>query len=756
VRSKTSNLLVILITVLLSFVAIWYALRLNFSYEFEEFFPDENAELSLYNEFRNKFEHDHEFVLIGIENSKGIFNKDFLTKVDSLTKILTSTEDIKQVISPTNLTELMLGGIIPRKSLVLNFRNPDRYKDDSTKIYSSGEYIGSVFPINAKSVSLYLKTSEKLSKSKSDTLAKKIQIAISNFKFEKTHFVGRIVAQDAYLKKLQREFFMFLIISFLIVLFFLIIAFRSFNGVIVPVIIIVLSILWTLGFMGVTGKSIDVMTVMLPTMIFITGMSDVVHYLARYYEERNKTTDHYEINKSIRKDVGFPTFLTLVSTLVGFLSLLFSSIKPVKDFGIYTSFGITLAFILTYTVLPSILFFFPPKKIYHQFSESNSTYGKMRNTLFWIFRNQRKIVIVAILLCFASFVGIYKIKINHILLEDLKDKEPVKKDFVFFDQNYSGVRPFELWVKIKNPNKKIWDYEIISEISKIDNYLKKTYGTGFLISPAQMCYSLNKSLYEGDPAQLKLPDKDDFQTIITYIRDNKNNKDIKRIISPDGKSCRISGKIPDIGSRAVELRNEKLREFISKNIDETLIDVQMTGAAELLDSSNKYMVDNMLQGFYFSIFIIGALTWFLHRSLKMVLVFMLPNLIPLIAIGGLMGFMGIELKTATSLVFSIAFGIATDDTIHFISRFKIELDYGKSVLYAFKRTYFETGRPILITGFILIGGFMSLMTSDFQSVFYFGFLICATLIVAVVADMLLLPVLLIWIMGGNKKKKISI
>ncbi|MFN6038969.1 MAG: MMPL family transporter, partial [Bacteroidota bacterium] len=137
--------------------------------------------------------------------------------------------------------------------------------------------------------------------------------------------------------------------------------------------------------------------------------------------------------------------------------------------------------------------------------------------------------------------------------------------------------------------------------------------------------------------------------------------------------------------------------------------------------------------------------------LKMVLIFLIPNLIPLVAIAGLMGFMGIELKTATSLVFSIAFGIATDDTIHFISRFKIELDYGKSVLYAFKRTYFETGRPILITGFILIGGFMSLMTSDFKSVFYFGFLICSTLVIAVVADMLLLPVLLIWVMGSKKK-----
>ena len=139
---------------------------------------------------------------------------------------------------------------------------------------------------------------------------------------------------------------------------------------------------------------------------------------------------------------------------------------------------------------------------------------------------------------------------------------------------------------------------------------------------------------------------------------------------------------------------------------------------------------------------------------KMVLVFILPNLIPIVIISGIMGFFGIELKAATSLVFSIAFGIATDDTIHFISRFKIERDYGKSVLYAFKRTYFETGRPIIVTSFILIGGFMSLMISDFQSIFYFGLLICLTLIIAVAADMILLPVLLLWMLGKDKNNSV--
>jgi hypothetical protein len=182
------------------------------------------------------------------------------------------------------------------------------------------------------------------------------------------------------------------------------------------------------------------------------------------------------------------------------------------------------------------------------------------------------------------------------------------------------------------------------------------------------------------------------------------------------------------------------------------VKIQITGAAHLMDRNNEYMVDNMAQGFVFSFIVIALLTLFLHRDWKMILVFLLPNFIPLVIIAGIMGFANIELKAATSLVFSIAFGIATDDTIHFISRLKIELGYGKSLLYALKRTYLETGKPIVMTTFILVGGFVSLMTSNFESTFYFGFLICITMVIAVLADLLLLPALLIMIYGGKKKQ----
>lgn len=740
---------VLLIVVLFSAFCLYRIQFLKFDYDFEAFFPNEDHELEVYNNYRKTFEHDNEFALIALENSKGIFNKPFLLRVDSLTKALNQLNYIQKITSPTNLKTLSLGGLIPTQTRALHIEDETLYKEDSIKIYQSPHLVGSFFPLNAKSLTIYIKTKDDLKKRQSDSLASNIEKVLSRFNFENIHYVGRIFAQQVYLDNLQKEFGLFLGLSFLVVILFLWFSFRSIYGIIVPVSIVLISIIWTLGVMSLVGKTLDIMTVMLPTMIFIAGMSDVVHFFSKYFEELAKGTKKEKIYPLILKEVGFPTLLTLITTVVGFLSLLFSSIRPIRDFGIYTSVGVIIAFILSYSLLPALLYFFTPKKLVSVHTHNNRTYRTMRSGLFWIFRNQKTILLITAVTIILSIIGISKIKVNNILLEDLSDKVKIKQDFNFFDANYSGVRPLEIKISVLNPKKNVWDYEVINAIDKVDEFIKKEYHAGFLISPS----SLVKTVYLNsiDTQIKKFPSAEDYGLITKQFQENRKSNDLKKLVTVNGKTTRISAKISDMGSIKATLHNAHLLAFIENNVDSSLLKFEITGAAHLVDKNNEYMVNNMTQGFIFSLIVIAILTFFLHRSWRMVLVFIIPNVIPLLIIGGIMGFAGIELKAATSLVFSIAFGIATDDTIHFISRLKIELGYGKSLMYAFKRTYFETGKPIILTTFILLGGFMSLMISDFQSTFYFGFLICITVIIAVVADIFLLPVLLFMIYGKKKK-----
>lgn len=668
--------------------------------------------------------------------------------MDRLTQDLLNLEHVDKVSSPTNLKILSVGGIAPVQTTVLHYEDESLYRDDSIFIYTSPNLVGSYFPKDARSLSIFVKTEEGLSKSKSDTLAKRVERIINSYDFEKIHYVGRIFAQNVYLENLLREFTLFLFISFILVVIFLWISFKSLYGVIIPVIIVLVSILWTLGAMALTGKPIDIMSTMLPTMIFIAGMSDVVHFFSKYFDEVKKGTEKQKIFSLLIREVALPTFLTLLTTVVGFLSLLFSSIQPIRQFGIFTSVGVTIAFILTYTLLPAIMFYFPAKKTIQKHTIRQSFTGNTIRSLFlFVFRHQKSILVFSSIIILLSIFGISKIRVNNILLEDLSDKVKIKQDFNFFDTHYSGVRPLELLVTSKNKKSDIWEYQTLSQIAKVDSFIKKEYNAGFLISPA----SVVQDIYFNSVNEQRLNNDEDFDNIISTLRSNKKNKDLSRIITPAADKARITAKLTDMGSIKVNEHNQKLFEFIRTHTDTTLLSYRLTGGAHLVDRNNEYMVDNMTQGFVFSITLIGLLTYLLHRSWRMVIVFIIPNVVPLVLIAGLMGFAGIELKAATALVFSIALGIATDDTIHFISRLKIERSYGKSILYALKRTYFETGKPIVLTTFILVGGFMSLMISNFQSTFYFGFLICITIVIALIADLFLLPILLLLIYRKRKK-----
>ena len=205
-NQKTYNLIIIGFVLVFSLFCVYKLQNIKFDYDFEAFFPNEDHELEIYNNYRKTFEYDNEFALVAVENKSGIFKRDFLLKIDSLTKKLSDLKYVQRVTSPTNLKTLSLGGLIPIQTSVLHFQDPDLYKDDSIAIYRSSHLIGSFFPLNAKSVSIYIKTDDVLTKKQCDSLAYGIEKSLKDFKFDKIHYVGRIFAQNVYLKNLQKEF----------------------------------------------------------------------------------------------------------------------------------------------------------------------------------------------------------------------------------------------------------------------------------------------------------------------------------------------------------------------------------------------------------------------------------------------------------------------------------------------------------------------------------------------------------------------
>ena len=737
---------------LITAFSIYELRKIKFNYDFENFFPVNDPDLDVYLDFRKTFEYDNEFVLIAVENKKGVFQKSFLEKIELLSDSLKLVPDIISVTSPTTLQNTSITAFGPIRTPLIHVDESERYKSDSALIFQSEELIGSFFSKDGKSISLFIKTTQGINKINSDKLVATVNRLLVNSNFDKFRTASKAQGQKTYLDRLTGEFYIFFICSFLLIVLFLYISFRSFWGVWVPLMVVILSIIWTLALMTALGKPLDIMTVLLPTMMFVVGMSDVVHIVTKYLEElREGNSNRFDALLKTIKDVGFATLITLLTTSLGFLSLLNSHILPIRDFGLYTSIGVFIGFILSFTIVPVVLNVIPQPNLKLENKSSQFWNKRLLKLLSWVLKNGKLIGFGTIVLVILSFVAIGKININNYMIEGLTTKDEMRQDFIFFEKHFAGARPFELIATPTDTSSTMLGIKEIKAMNKLETYLKDNYKVGFILSPISILKEINKANNNGNPTYYTLPaDSESIADLTDQLAQFRKRKELKNLLTTDGKQARISGKMHDIGSKIIREQNQKLKTFIASEPEMGAINIQLTGAAVMLDKNNEYIVANTLQGLLLSILIVGLIIALIHKSWKMALIAIIPNLLPIIFIGGLMGLLGIELKSSTSIIFTIAFGIATDDTVHFLGRLKLELLKGKSLLYALKRTYLSTGKAVVVTSLILAAGFMTLMTSGFESTFLFGLLVSITILIAVLTDLLLFPLLVIWLIKNKK------
>ena len=230
---------------------------------------------------------------------------------------------------------------------------------------------------------------------------------------------------------------------------------------------------------------------------------------------------------------------------------------------------------------------------------------------------------------------------------------------------------------------------------------------------------------------------------MTKIEKYDKENQLALLIDSNKVFGRMSSTLGDIGKYKMDEKNVRLIEFLDKNINKSLLKIHLTGTGYLLDKNMSTLATNLTKGLLIAIGLVSLLMGFLYKSAKMVLIAIVPNVLPLLMLGAVLGYLGIDLKVSTAIIFTISFGIAVDDTIHFMSKFKLELNKGKSTLYALKRTYLSTGRAIILTTLILCSGFLLLVFSDFLGTFYVGLFLSLTLLFALFSDLFILPVLLL-------------
>jgi predicted RND superfamily exporter protein len=628
-----------------------------------------------------------------------------------------------------------------------------RLEKDSVRIYSHEELVNQFVSENGRSLCLFIKHTDFLSKERSDILSDKLYALLDKAELDDYHLIGRVVGQRYYVEKMMSEMMLFISISVILVILFLWIAFRSIWGILLPQVVLYLSAIWVIGSMGLFNEPINILLVLLPSILFVVGMSDVIHLVSKYIDNLRDGMPKNDAVINAVKEIGMATLLTSLTTAIGFISLIVIPVKPIQSFAIYVSLAVVITFIITILTLPA-LFILSKAPVVAEKYKNPIWHRVLAKTFKWTLRNRKTIPLAFLLVFGISVYGVTKLESNNFLMDELKDDNPVKMSFNYMDDNYGGIRPFELMIELKNPEQnQFWDKEVLKDFERVQDYLENEYGVQRITSLITILKTANRSFKSGLHSNYKLPEnKGDIARFKKQLERLENGQILRLVVDSTQHFARITGTIPDWGNKKVTAKNQELEHFLKNELKSQYFDVKLTGTAHLLDLNLKTLSNNMMQGLILASVIIAVLMALLYRSFTMTIISLIPNIIPLVVVAGMMGYMGINLKISTAITFTISFGIAVDDTIHFLSKLKLELSKGKSLLRALRTTYITTGKAIILTSLVLLAGFFMLILSDFEGTFAMGALVSLSLFIALLADLMLLPLLLLAFYRPRKPK----
>ncbi len=725
--------------------SFWFIFNnVKFNYELESFFPENDPSLEFYLEHLERFESDHDVLLVAITNTGGMFDTAFLSRVNAFHKEISVIPDVVKVFSPLKMTRFSLEGGIPKAIPFFHPGNKEKLFMDSCNLVLGDHFVKNFLSMHTGTLAIILKTKPGIGLERAKEINHIVENALESKKFDRYRMAGRPKAQAYIITNMQKEFFFLAGVTLLVLVLFLWLTFRNIWGIVLPVLTVFIGLVGTLDFMIIFSDGIDIFSIILPTVLFVVGVSDSVHILNNYCLEIGKGESRTDALMNTFRDISFSTFLTAITSAIGFITLITISIKPIAWFGINAAFGIILVYFISFTFLIAALVFVKPFTV--PASKEIITKGFLERIFNMVISRKGVISIVFLVALIPISIGISRIQTNSYFTEELREGDPYKGDFQFFDENMGGVRPFEMSVKVIKPGYDLYSFEVCRELNDLCVWLEKYYGVGNITSPVSPLSAVNQMTHDGEVNAFCISsDSASHASNRMHLESMLDREEFRALVTPDLKWGRIAGRISDMGAIRVGEKNAEMQKFIARKIDTSLIELRLTGISTVLDSNNQYLTSNLMEGLIYELLTIGLLMGLLFRSVRMTIISLVPNVFPLIFIGGLLGWLDINLNLSSSIIFNIAFGITVDDTIHLLSGYKLQLRKGFSREDAFRRSYLHSGKAVAMTSFILLGGFIILTLSNFNGIYNTGILVSVTLVVALLSDLLLLPNLVRWL-----------
>ena len=740
--------LIIATFIVLGILAVIFSFRLNLIYDFERFFPQGDDDLDVFNEYREIFGADDDFLMIAFETKDStILKPPYLEKIDTLTKTIQNVDGVVRAQSVTNFKNFFISGTgfgFPINAL--RYNDAKKFEKDRATLLQDNRIMGKLVSYDNRSASIILFL-DTLDMEQGNMLINALDSIIPNHWDEAIHYVGKANFETRLKGTALYEFGKSTLISVILVIVTFAVFYKNRKSILFALISMLMCLLAFTGLLGLFRVPVDLLAAFYPIIIIIVGISDVIHITSKYIVEVKKGQSKKQAIAETFRSIGMATFLTSITTAIGFLSLYFTNVIPVRVMGVTSAAGILLTFGVVIFLTTALFSFIPENELEEPDFKGNFFKGFLERTYQFTLEKQRLIIALFLVTMVVCGFGISQIKTDNDITSSLPKNDKVREDFLFFEEHFSGFRPYEFVIRAQD-DYEVDDYEVLKEIDKLENHLTKYELLSSPNSLTDIYKTINRATYFNQVSYYKLPNEPDFKKMKRYVKFIPKNFS-STFYSEDKKLARISTTIKDVGSTKINILTDSVKTYINNDIDTSKITVDITGTGVLIDKNDEYLRKNLLYGLSFAVILIGIIMVILFRDLRLFIVSIIPNIVPLLVGAAAMGILGINLDAPTSMVFAISFGIAVDDTIHFLSKLKLELNKGKSLESALKVTTIETGRAIIVTTIILFFGFLILLFSNTPGMNYVGLLISLTLISAVISDLLMIPILCRWLLKGK-------
>lgn len=727
---------------------------MRFSYTEANILPENHKVNIEYDKFLKLFGEEGNLIILAVEDST-LFTPKKFNDWNNLTKNLNHFSEVDFTVAIGDIKELKKNADEEKFDFEPLYKNAPKTQEEiikiKTELFENLPFYDNIL-FNKKTGTIrsviYLKKDIVNTPARKDFIFNILNPAIA--KFEAENNIDVRVSGMPYIRTMNAQniideigIFIGLALAVTALIFFFF--FRSVRATMITLLVVGICVVWAFGFIGLFRYEISVLMALIPPLIIVIGVPNSIFLINKYQQEVKKHGNQAKSLQRVISKVGNATLMTNVTTAFGFGTFIFTKSQLLREFGIVASINIIGIFLVALFLIPIVYSFLPLPKEKHLKHLERRWVEALVKRIESIVRNHRiAVYATTIVLIIVSMIGVFMIKVSGSIIEDMPKGEQFFKDIVFFEEEFGGIMPLEIIIDTKK-EKGVMNLGTLKRMDKLEETIDEIPQLSKPISVLNIVKYSKQAFYGGNPKFYQLPTNQEKNWILAYTKNATTNTNLlNSYVDSTGRYARITTFMKDIGTDKMEIIEERLQQKIDKEFPKENYSVTITGKALVFLKGTNYLIDNLVVSLALAIFLIALFMAFMFRSFKMILISLIPNMFPLLITAGLMGYLGIPLKPSTILVFSIAFGISVDDTIHFLSKYRQELKANNwRIKISVYNALHETGVSMFYTSIVLFFGFLVFTVSSFGGTIALGGLVSITLLFAMVSNLLLLPSLLL-------------